>query len=95
MTVLFFLDDITLENRPLEVVLGTHKGPLYSLWHDGVFIGAVSASVEAENKNKAISCFGKTGSACLMHSKLLHGSGANKAKFARSYLLFLIRQKMQ
>jgi len=31
MTVLFFLDDITLENRPLEVVLGTHKGPLYSL----------------------------------------------------------------
>ena len=88
MTVLFFLDDVTLENGPLEVVAGTHKGPLYSLWHDGIFTGAVSAEIEAENKKNAISCVGKAGSACLMHSKLLHGSKSNKTKSARS--LFIV-----
>ena len=88
MTVLFFLDDVTLENGSLEVVAGTHKGPLYSLWHDGIFTGAVSAEIEAENKKNSISCVGKAGSACLMHSKLMHGSKSNKTKSARS--LFIV-----
>ncbi|MAP89423.1 MAG: restriction endonuclease subunit S, partial [Thiotrichales bacterium] len=88
MTVLFFLDDVTLENGPLEVVAGSHNGPLHSLWHDGIFTGAVSTEIEAECKTKAISCVGKAGSACLMHSKLLHGSKSNKTKSARS--LFIV-----
>ena len=88
MTVLFFLDDVTLENGPLEVVSGSHNGPLYSLWHDGIFTGAVSTEIEAENKKNAISCVGKAGSACLMHSKLMHGSKSNKTKSARS--LFIV-----
>jgi phytanoyl-CoA hydroxylase len=88
MTVLFFLDDVTLENGPLEVVPGTHNGPLYSLWHDGVFTGAVSSEVELEKKEGAISCTGRAGSACLMHSKLLHGSSSNRTKLPRS--LFIV-----
>ena len=88
MTVLFFLDDVTLENGPLEVIAGSHNGPLYSLWHDGIFTGAVSAEVEAECKTKSISCVGKAGSACLMHSKLMHGSKSNKTQSARS--LFIV-----
>jgi phytanoyl-CoA hydroxylase len=88
MTVLFFLDDVTLENGPLEVVPGTHKGPLHSLWHDGIFTGAVSAEIEVECKTKAISCVGKAGTACLMHSKLLHGSKPNNSKSSRN--LFIV-----
>ena len=88
MTVLFFLDDVTLENGPLEVIAGSHNGPLYSLWHDGIFTGAVSAEIESECKTKAISCVGKAGSACLMHSKLMHGSKSNKTQSARS--LFIV-----
>lgn len=84
MTVLFFLDDVTLENGPLEVVPGSHNGPLYSLWHDGIFTGAVASEIEAANKGEAISCTGRAGSACLMHSKLLHGSGSNRTKLPRS-----------
>ena len=30
ITCLLFLDDVTLENGPLEVIPGSHKGPLYS-----------------------------------------------------------------
>ena len=88
MTVLFFLDDVTLENGPLEVVAGSHQGPFYSLWHDGIFTGAVSEEIEAECKTKAISCVGKAGSACLMHSKLMHGSKSNNTKSPRS--LFIV-----
>ncbi len=88
MTVLFFLDDVTLENGPLEVVPGTHNGPLYSLWHEGVFTGAVSAEVAAKCKAKAVKCTGKAGTACLMHSKLLHGSTANNSNSSRS--LFIV-----
>ena len=84
MTVLFFLDDVTLENGPLEVVPGSHNGPLYSLWHDGVFTGAVGSEIELANKGEAVSCTGRAGSACLMHSKLLHGSSSNRTKFPRS-----------
>ena len=47
MTVLIFLDDVTMENGPLQLVPGSHKGPLHTLWHDGRFTGAVSAEVEA------------------------------------------------
>lgn len=32
ITCLLFVDDVTLENGPLEVVPGTHTGPIYSHW---------------------------------------------------------------
>ena len=44
IAVLFSLDDVTLENGPLEVVPGSHRGPLFEHWHDGVFTGAVTPS---------------------------------------------------
>ena len=41
ITVLFHLDEVGSDNGPLEVVPGSHKGPLLEHWHDGVFTGAV------------------------------------------------------
>jgi len=77
ITALLFVDDVTLENGPLEVVPGTHKGPLYPHWHDGVFTGTVADEVYEEHKDKIVKCTGKAGSVCLMHSSLLHGSAPN------------------
>ena len=77
ITCLLFVDDVTLQNGPLEVVPGSHKGPLYSLWHDGTFTGAVADEVFEAHKDKIIKCTGKAGSVCLMHSSLLHGSAPN------------------
>ena len=77
ITCLLFLDDVTLENGPLEVVPGSHRGPLYSHWHGGRFTGAVADDVTAEVAQKAVPCTGKAGSVCLMHSSLLHGSAPN------------------
>ncbi len=77
ITCLLFLDDVTLENGPLEVVPGSHRGPLYSHWNGGRFTGAVAEEVTAEVAPKAVPCTGKAGSVCLMHSSLLHGSAPN------------------
>jgi phytanoyl-CoA hydroxylase len=48
----------------------------------------VGSEIELANKGEAVSCTGRAGSACLMHSKLLHGSGSNRTKFPRS--LFIV-----
>lgn len=84
VTALLFVDDVTLENGPLEVVPGSHKGPLYSLWHDGKFTGAISDDVFEEHKEKIVKCTGKAGSVCLMHSSLLHGSAPNLSTESRT-----------
>ncbi len=84
ITALLFVDDVTLENGPLEVVPGTHKGPLYSLWHNGKFTGAVADEVFEKHKANIMRCTGKAGSVCLMHSSLLHGSAPNLSDQSRT-----------
>ena len=88
MTVLIFLDDVTLENGPLQLVPGSHKGPLHSLWQDGKFTGAVANDIEQEAIKNSVACTGKAGDACLMHSAVLHGSSANLAQDPRR--LFIV-----
>ena len=87
ITVLFFIDDVTPENGPLEVVPGTHRKELYEHWHDGVYTGAVAPEIMQKYKDKSVPCFGKAGSACLMHTTLLHGSGPNLSDKARTLFI--------
>lgn len=87
VTVLFFLDEVTMENGPLEVVPGSHRGTLHDHWHGGVFTGAVSDEVANGIKADAIPCCGPAGSACLMHTRLLHGSAPNLSNMPRSLFI--------
>ncbi len=84
ITCLLFIDEVTLENGPLEVVPGTHKGPLYPHWHNGVFTGSVSDEVLAEHQDNIVKCTGAAGSVCLMHASLLHGSAPNLSDTSRT-----------
>lgn len=86
-TVLFFLDDVTMTNGPLEVVPGSHKDKLHSLWHEGVFTGAVSEPIERHAKANSVSCTGKAGDACIMHTRLLHGSAPNQSSQPRTLFI--------
>jgi ectoine hydroxylase-related dioxygenase (phytanoyl-CoA dioxygenase family) len=84
ITCLLFIDDVTEENGPLEVVPKTHKGPLYTHWHNGVFTGAVSDDVLEQHKANIVKCTGRAGSVCLMHARLLHGSAPNLSNVSRT-----------
>ena len=89
VTVIFHLDEVTAENGPLEVVPGSHRGPLYEHWHDGVFTGAVSPEVEAWARKDVVTCCGAAGSAYLMDARVLHGSAPNLSSAPRS--LFIVQ----
>jgi len=87
LAILYFVDDVTLENGPLKVVPGTHTGPLHEHWHDGVFTGAVDPLTADRAQSAAIPCTGPAGSACLMHTRLLHGSGPNQTDVPRTLFI--------
>ena len=84
VTALLMVDEVTEENGPLEVAPGTHKGPIHSLWHGGRFTGAVDDPIATDSKAKAALCTGPAGSVCLMHTRLLHGSTANRSNRPRT-----------
>ena len=84
ITALLFVDDVTLENGPLEVLPGTHKGPIHSHWNKGVFTGSVDQEIIDAQNNKIVKCTGKAGSVCLMHARLLHGSAPNLSDSSRT-----------
>ena len=84
ITALLFVDDVTLENGPLEVLPGTHKGPIHSHWHQGVFTGSVDQGIIDAQSDKIVKCTGKAGSVCLMHARLLHGSAPNLSDSSRT-----------
>jgi ectoine hydroxylase-related dioxygenase (phytanoyl-CoA dioxygenase family) len=84
VTALLMVDDVTDDNGPLEVLPGSHKGPIESLWHDGRFTGAVDPATTERCIAGAVRCTGKAGSVCLMHTRLLHGSAPNDSDHART-----------
>ncbi len=87
ITALLMVDEVTSENGPLQVVPGSHRGELHSLWHDDVFTGAVTDETTAECIKNAIQCTGPAGSVCLMHTRLLHGSSPNLSVQARTLFI--------
>jgi len=87
VTALLMVDEVTEENGPLEVAPDTHRGTLHSLWHDGTFTGAVADDVAKDCKSKSVLCKGKAGSVCLMHTRLLHGSTANRSNAPRTLFI--------
>ena len=84
ITAMLFFDDITSDIGPARVVPGSHRGPLYSLWHGGKFTGAVDDTLAAECEISAVECLGPAGSLCLMHTRALHASSENLTQRART-----------
>lgn len=84
VTVLYFLDELNSDNGPLQIVPGSHRGPLYEHWHEGKFTGSVSREVAEEAREIAVSCCGPPGTAYLMDSRLLHGSAENASSSPRT-----------
>lgn len=79
VTALLMLDDMTLENGCLTVVPGSHRGPLHSLFENGTFVGYIGAEAAARMRPAELPITGPAGSVCLMHTRLVHGSDANRS----------------
>lgn len=87
ITALLMVSDVTLENGPLNVVPGSHKGPLWSHWQNDRFTGAVDENVVADQCQHPVACFGPSGSVCFMHTRLLHASSPNETELPRTLFI--------
>lgn len=87
VTALLMVSDVTADNGALEVRSGSHRGPIYEIWHDGVFTGAVDETVEADARAKAELAIGPAGSVCYMHTRLMHGSAPNASDDPRTLFI--------
>jgi ectoine hydroxylase-related dioxygenase (phytanoyl-CoA dioxygenase family) len=82
------LDDIALENGPMLVLPGTHKGPTWDHHADGYFCGAMDPGACDLDFTKAVPVTGPAGSMSFHHVRLVHGSAQNTSQRPRQLLLF-------
>jgi ectoine hydroxylase-related dioxygenase (phytanoyl-CoA dioxygenase family) len=87
VTALLMLDDVTEGNGCLMVVPGSHRGPLLSLYQGERFAGFIDPEEERRLRAREVPVTGPAGSVCLMHTRLVHGSAANRS--ARPRGLFI------
>ncbi len=82
-----YLDDCDMQNGPLLVVPGTHKGPVYDHHANGYFVGAMDPEIKGLDYSKAVPLMGKAGSMTIHHVRLVHGSALNTSAQPRRLLL--------
>src|SRR5262249_5925535 len=68
------LDDCALDNGPLLVVPGSHRGPTWDHHAGGYFCGAVDPSAIQAEIARAVPLVGRAGSMSFHHVRALHGS---------------------
>ena len=86
------LDDVDLENGPMLVVPGSHKGPIWDHHGpDGRFCGAIDPARLDLDLSRALPCLGKAGSVTVHHVRAVHGSATNFSGKERRFLLYQYR----
>ncbi len=82
------LDDAFMENGPLMVVPGSHKGPTWDHHSGGYFCGAMDPTRREVDFESAVQLMGKAGSMSFHHVRLVHGSAQNVSDKPRRLLLY-------
>lgn len=86
------LDDVDMENGPMLVVPGSHRGPIWDHHGpDGRFCGAIDPGHLALDLSRALPCLGKAGSVTVHHVRAVHGSATNFSGRERRFLLYQYR----
>jgi phytanoyl-CoA hydroxylase len=84
-------DDMAIENGPLMIIPGSHKGPTFDHHADGIFCGAMDPANRDVDFGKAIALTGNAGSITVHHVRAVHGSAPNVSDRDRRLLLFQFR----
>jgi ectoine hydroxylase-related dioxygenase (phytanoyl-CoA dioxygenase family) len=88
LAIAIMLNDVDLENGPLMVVPGSHKGGVLDHSASGVFGGAIDPEDPAFDINLAVPLTGRAGSMTIHHVRTLHGSAPNLSDQARMLLFY-------
>ena len=82
------IEDCTMENGPLLMIPGSHRGPVFDHHSDGYFAGAIDPAAAGLDIREAVPITGKAGSITMHHVRLVHGSRDNLSDRDRPLLLF-------
>lgn len=82
------LDDMALENGPLMVFPGTHRGPIYDHHVDGIFAGAMDLERDGFDTSDGLILTGAAGSISIHHARIVHGSALNTSDRDRRLMFF-------
>jgi ectoine hydroxylase-related dioxygenase (phytanoyl-CoA dioxygenase family) len=82
------LDDMEDINGPLQVIPGSHRGPVYDHHVDGYFCGAMDPDQCAVDFSQAVPLTGPAGSLTFHHVRMVHGSALNRSNRPRRLLLY-------
>ena len=88
LAVAVIIDDMVLENGPLMVFPGTHKGPIFDHHVDGVFAGAMDLQASGLDIKDAVPLMGPAGSISIHHARIVHGSALNTSTQDRRLLFY-------
>ena len=88
LAVGILLDDMDADNGPLQVLPGSHKGPVYNHHSHGAFCGAIDAEQEGLDVSNARELQGRAGSLSIHHARLVHGSALNRSNRERRVLFY-------
>ena len=86
---LLALEDVRIDQGPLQVIPGSHKGQIYEHYdNNGVWTGALSESdLHRAGIEQAQALTGNAGSLSVHHSVLVHGSDQNLSDRGRPMLV--------
>ncbi len=82
------IDDMALENGPLMVFPGSHKGPVFDHHADGIFAGAMLPEANGLDQKNAVPLMGPAGSISIHHGRIVHGSALNTSDRSRRILFY-------
>jgi phytanoyl-CoA hydroxylase len=83
------LDDMDLENGPLLVTPGSHKGPVWNHHgEDARFAGLIDPTDIRREIDAAVPLTARAGSMSFHHVRTLHGSALNTSNRSRNLLLY-------
>lgn len=82
------LDDCDLENGPMLMIPGSHRGRIHDHHADGTFCGAITSELNQIAFDTAVPMTGRAGSMSIHHARSLHGSAQNVSSKPRRLLLF-------
>ncbi len=82
------IDDMGMENGPLMVFPGTHRGPIFDHHQDGVFVGAMHPEAAGLRAEDAVALTGPAGSISIHHGRIVHGSALNTSDRDRRILFY-------
>ena len=88
LAIAVIIDDMVLENGPLLVFPGTHKGPIFDHHTDDVFVGAMDLKASGLDIKDAVPLIGKAGSISIHHARIVHGSALNTSTQDRRLLFY-------